>query len=547
MWWLNRDATHAHPTELNAPLAPTQSTQDTPAPTVRTQLSDIVAPEAEYGSLETTVVFPLGVELELVHSKAVQRAEGAPALGSGATARLQGSIQDEKGEGVRAEVAFVAGTNQGRVLYCDSTGNLGANDLYPGISIVRITGPRIAGSMREVLLRQDRDTQLNIAYGRPAHVFGEVFDAESKPIAGAKVTLDGQEATTNEAGVFEFTNMASGEVLAIVEKPGYSAYREVLTVVGASRVEVGRIKFLLQKSARLQVTIEEPINASEQALLFLLPEVASGQRKFPWQRVNPVRIWPGGTATVEDLPSGPVTLRLYHAGAVAKPVRSSIVLSPGETSTVTLHLEPSPVLSGVVTDGGKPVSGAIVRMEVPDRVRAMLTAFGESNYLYLENDVFPNLPPAVQEVSTNERGEYSMSANESISDVRYLTALSRDQKRIAQAVVKTGATRVDLALAPQDGGTGDLIVQMEGRFQPLPVQVRVNGTPRDPLDLPPGKDLHIGALPAGSWLVTIKWNGAELVSKQPIELKDEVTIPLKLPEGAINGQDADTVKRVRRR
>jgi hypothetical protein len=83
-------------------------------------------------------------------------------------------------------------------------------------------------------------------------------------------------------------------------------------------------------------------------------------------------------------------LRLYHAGGVAKPARSSVVLSPGETSNVTMHLEPSPVLTGIVKDGGKPLVGAIVRLEVPDRVNAMLSVFGESNYLYLEGDVFPN-------------------------------------------------------------------------------------------------------------------------------------------------------------
>jgi hypothetical protein len=547
LWWIGRDSGPMHPVGVSAPLVPTLSPAEPPPPTEPARLAADDTTQATYGTLDTTVVFPLEVALELVHSMAVQRAEGAPPLGSGATARVSGSIKDAKGEGVRGEVAFVAGTNQGRVLYCDSTGSFGAKDLYPGISIVKVTGPATPGSMRELRLRQDRDSELNIFYGRPAHVFGQVFDADSKPVAGAKVTLDGQEATTLDNGVFEFTNMASGEVLAIVEKQGYAAYREILNVAGGTRVDVGQIKFLLQKSARLQVSITEPINAGEQALLFLLPEVAAGQRKFPWQRVNPVRIWPGGTTTIEDLPSGAVTLRLYHAGAVAKPVRSSVSLSPGETTVVTLHLEPSPVLTGVVTDGGKPVSGAIVRMEVPDRVHAMLSAFGESNYLYLENDVFPNLPPAVQEVSTNERGEYSMSANESISDVRYLTALSRDQKRIAQAVVKPGMARVDLALAAQDGGTGEIIVQMTDRIQPLPVKVRVNGAPRDPFDLPAGKDLHIGALPAGSWLVTIQWNGSVLASKQPVELRDEVSIQVKLPDGAIQGQDADTVKRVRRR
>jgi hypothetical protein len=543
--WLGRSEPAIKPPDVAMPT----KALDTEAPSAGPADPRMVlsAPQ-EYSSLPTTVAFPLSVTLELVHADDAPHAQGAAALGSGATAHFAGSILDATGEGLRAEVAFVAGVNQGRVLYCDRVGKFGANDLYPGISIVSVKSPGTPGSMREVRLRQERDTLLNIGYGRLAHVFGQVFDAQSKPMLAAKVTMDGQERTTDETGMFEFQGVASGEVLVLVERPGYASYRELLNVASGSRVEPGHLKYLLERAARLQVTIADAVNSGEKAQLFVLPTSGNEQRKFPWHSVNPIAVFPGGTVTIEDLPPGGATLRLFHAGAIAKPPLTSVTLVAGETVNATLHLEPAPVVSGIVTEAGAPAVGATVRMEVPDRTQAMLSVFGQSNYMYLESEVFPSMPPAVQEASTNARGEYSLSADETVSRVRYVTATSQDGKKTASRILKGGENRVDLALEPRKGGEGEIVIQMDKRFQPLPVQMTVNGEPKDPYLLPPGKDLHIENLSLGSWLLSVDWNGTNLISRQPVQvqLKHPPTLEANLPDGAIQGQDADTLKRAGR-
>src|SRR4051812_48700743 len=99
--------------------------------------SDKLLSEAKRPALESTVVFPLVVELTLTRSDFAPKADGVAPLGSAATARLKGSIHGGTGEGVRAEVRFVGGANVGRVLYCDRQGGFGATDLYPGLSVVR--------------------------------------------------------------------------------------------------------------------------------------------------------------------------------------------------------------------------------------------------------------------------------------------------------------------------------------------------------------------------------------------------------------------------
>jgi len=547
-WWILRSGPAAPPAvDLHAPL-------DLPAPSApaphgegqRTlELAEDDAPE--YQSLETTVVFPLEVVLVLVRASSNPQADGAPALGSGATATLVGSVNDQKGVGVRAQVRFVAGSNRGRTLYADSLGRFGAERLYPGLSVVAITGPGIPGSQREVRLRPLRETPLNISYARPARVFADVMDKDAMPIADALVTFDGQAARSGEDGGVEFASVAAGEVLVLVEKPGFASLRQTLNIVGGSTLERGKLKFRLDPGASLQVSITDALNAGQEALLFILPESADGERKFPWQNVNPVRIWPGGTKIIEDLPEARVSLRVYHAGAKSKPAKRSVELRPGKRESLDFGLEPAPIVTGVVTDGGAPAENAIVRLEAPDRTAAMLSVFGESSYLFLESDVLPDLPPAMQEGTTNAKGEYQLSAGEDVAAVRYLTALSRDGKRVAHAVLKTGDVRADLALAPAQGGAGELAIQMRDRIQPLPVEVTVEGTPRDPFTLAPGRDLRIADLPEGSWLVTVRWNDAVLTKDQPLEIAGETRLFVALPEGAIVGQDEETRRRAGKR
>jgi hypothetical protein len=109
-------------------------------------------------------------------------------------------------------------------------------------------------------------------------------------------------------------------------------------------------------------------------------------------------------------------------------------------------------------------------------------------------------------------------------------------------VLRGGETRVDLALEPAKGD-GELILQMTGRTQGLPVEIKVDGAPRDPQVLPPGRDLHIAGLAPGTWKFTAKWNGETIFDGMLVDVKEETTLSLTLPEGAIVGQDADTRRR----
>ena len=500
-------------------------------------------------SPETTVIYPLQVELELVQAASELQAEGVPRRGSSATARLEGSITDSAGNPVRGQAEIRAGPNAGRVLLCDAKGRFGAGDLYPGRVLVDVTGPGVLGSLREVVLRQERTTLLNLGYGRPASVVGEVFDADGKPLADAKVTLDGLVSHTDDAGVFSFPYVASGESTCFVEKPGFASLFQLVPIQAGTTLEKGTLKFRLQRGARLALTLDaRVVNSGEPARVFLLPANLSGQRAYPWFQVNPVLLHPGGTVTIDDLPPARVAVRVYHSGAVSKPPQREVTLDAGTPEHLELAMEPAPAVVGIVRQDGKPVGGAVVTLEAPDRVAATLAGLGESNYLLLEGEVMPDSPLAVQHATTNGAGEFQLSANEQISKVRYLVARSPDGKAQGGVVLRGGEQRVEVDLRPmaESDGNALFVLSTSPRFQALPVEVTVAGTPRDRILLPAGRDLRVDGLVPGQWRVKVRWQGLELMKPQLIDLVTEVALAVKLPEGAVLGQDEDTRKRAGR-
>ncbi|MBI5363943.1 MAG: carboxypeptidase regulatory-like domain-containing protein [Planctomycetes bacterium] len=494
---------------------------------------------------ETTVVYPLLVELELVKAASDLQADGAPRRGSSATARIKGSITDSNGGPVRGQVEIRAGPNAGRVLLCDGLGQFGASDLYPGRVLVDVTGPGVLGSLREVVLRQEREALLNIGYGRPASVIGEVYDADGNLLEGAKVTLDGLVTQTDAQGVFSFPYVASGETTCFVEKAGFASVFQLVPILAGTTIEKGRLKFRLQRGAKLTLTLNDRLNSGEPAKVFLLPSTLTAQRAYPWFKLNPVELYPGGTLVLDDLPPVRVTARLYHSGAVAKPAQREVTLDVGAPEVLELAMEPAPVVVGVVRWDGKPAERAEVSLEVPDRVAATLAGLGESNYLLLESEVMPDSPLAVQRVFTNASGEFQLSANEQISKVRYLVARSADGRAQGGVVLRGGEERVEIDLKPVAASDGNavFVLSTSPRFQALPVQVTVAGTPRERVVVPAERDIRVGALVPGTWRVRVRWQGEELMKPQVIELDTEVTLSVKLPEGAVLGQDEETRRR----
>jgi len=496
-------------------------------------------------NIATTVAYPLEVELTLVRSSRFEPIEGVAAAGTGATAGISGRVYGPTGIGVSATVLFSAGANSGRELLCDSTGAFGAADLYPGISIVDISTPDGHSAQRELRLAERATTPLNIGFGRPASVNGLVLDLAGEPIDGAEVTIDGHVAFTDSAGEFFLPELASGTALAIVKKPGYAHYREIVPLPAGRTVEKEHLKFTLESGISLQVDLLEAIGGPGPALLYLTPgggqraNRVRGQRTYPWHLVSPVEIHPGGTILIEDLPEGRVHLALFRPGALAQPRQTSIKLIPGRKNQETLHLKQGPVIRGRILQEGKPAQRALVRLEAPDRSAATQRALLR-NADVLQELILPHLPAGMQEVRTDASGRFQLTSFEDIAPTMYLTAMNREGTWGAQRVVRSGTDEFDLELEPLEDRTVALDLPLSSRFQGLPVRVKVKGTPREPIELGPEEDLVIAGLEPGTWRLDVTWHSAILESGTTLRLeKDTRSGQIRLPEGAVDGQTVE--------
>ena len=493
----------------------------------------------------STVLWPLEVELELLRSELLPEIEGGDPIGSGATARLAGRIVDHRGEGVLASVAFAAGPNQGRVLHCDSGGRFGASDLLPGLDVVTVQGPGILGSRREVRLRGGTEALLNIGYGRPATVYGTVLDPEGEPVQGARVSVDGQPAVTDFEGQFYIQAVASGKGLLEIESPEFTTLRSEINVTAGTTYMPGRLEFRLQRPAQIQLSLPDSVGGPGPAQVFVLPSNTDVQRNFPWYRLNPLEVMPGSTLLIEGLPARMVHLRVFREGAVASPRTRAVNLRAGVTHPVEIRLEPADKLIGTVVRNGSPVAGASVRLEAPNRVDATLAFYRKPRY-FLETEVMPPIPPAVQEVSTDRLGRFALTAWSDVSPTRYLEARGPEGKTWAARLV--GPEDVELVLELQELPSADaeLLFHIPRRHQGLPVEVTVKGSPREPFTLPSHESLRVGGLEPGTWRIQAEWYVDPVLLPVVIDVRGTTEMGLELPQEAIDGQDRDRWRRAGR-
>lgn len=485
----------------------------------------------------STVVLPLELEFELTNAKAELQANGVPPLGSAASARLRGSVHGSDGRGLRGYVEFVAGPNRGRVLDTDAQGRFGANDLLAGLSLVSLNAPGTPGAQREVLLREKRETQLNVGFGRPAALRGIVRDDQNIGIPTVRVVIDGQDTLTDERGRFYLPRVASGKVPVYLSKPGYASQREMQYITAGTSMKADQLKYTLRKGATVKVVVPERVGTGSPGQLFLSgPLDGTASRTYPWHLKSPITLFGGESIEIEDLAPGPIRLQYFRAGAAVTPPVVRETLVAGSTRTITFHLKAAPILAGVVVSGDKPVEGALVRLEAPDvtgaSVGAMGAAYGRAT---VEMDVLSQMPPAVQSVVTGLDGKFRFSAAESLSAQRYLTAKSSDGKAWAGRVIEPGDTEVELRLEAAKGGRAGFNVETTERFQALPVRYVVNGKPSYEM-LPAGERLEIADLPEGLWKVSATWGSEVILKEVPMDIDSLEDLFIPLPDGAVQGQ-----------
>ena len=498
----------------------------------------------------TTVLWPLRLELDLIEASYLPSEVDMAPIGSGATARLKGHVLTADDVGARATIRFVAGSNEGRVLRTDVTGSFGASDLFPGLSIVEIAGSGLIGSRREIRLRQNKDTLLNVTYGAPGRVTGVVQDRAGTPIEGARVRVDGIRTTTGPDGVFFVSAVAAGQLLLEVEHHDYASYQELIWVASGRMAPKGRLTCTLDKGASLRVAVTNNVGGPGPIQLILLPgqftrRTASDSwrnMRYPYHSRNPIEIQPGGTLTITGLRAETVQVFAFRAGAETTMKFANLRLD--RPYDLKIQMRPAPKITGKVTRNGEPVMGAEVVLEAPNKVRATLAYLKQANH-FLETAVMPSFPPAHQSVTTDKNGRFVMTAWEAASSTRYLEARGPSGITWAGVLVHPGEYQIDLELGDVQLGESELVLEFPDRFQGIPIELLIDGTPLDPWILAPNEDLHIGDLLSGEWRMKLTWH-SQLVHEELLTVLGTTEREVQLPPECIDGQDAEAWRRAGR-
>lgn len=486
----------------------------------------------------STVLWPLEVELELLRPADLPAVPSGPPLGSGRNARLSGRIGDERGQGASANVRFVAGPNTGRVLSTDSEGRYGASDLYPGMNVVEIEGPGLYGARREIRTSGSQPSELNLGFGRPGSVSGRVFDPSGNPMAGVQVRVDGHAAETNTDGIFFVARCAPGRVLVEIQHPGFAPMRQVLGVTQNFALPHQRVSYRLERSAGLRVELENLVGPAGETRIFVLPSSVEFDRRFDWSRSGSA-VTSGTSVELTDLPPGPAKVVCFRAGAAANPRFQQINLVAGETVSLRVRFEGSPVVRGRVVEDGKLVRGARVRLLAADPPGVFLrhTAI---DTLSMESEVYPLLPSMQEEFLTDDQGQFLATSWSDLSPWRLVEALSPDGQKRALAAVGPGMEEIELSLQALSAGPAELVLELPGRRQALPIEIELNGQPGERFELPAERPLEIRGLSAGIWRLEVRWYTQRLLRELEVELDGTVRRSLALPSEAILGQDQET-------
>lgn len=242
------------------------------------------------------------------------------------------------GRGVPARVRFELGGNQGLELDTASDGELCRRALAPGFQIVTVTVEGRPACTRPLFLAPYREATLQLDFGAPRTHLVRVLDPAGSPLSRAVVELDGAAITTDPAGRARLVAVASGAPELVVRAPGCAWFACALDESPAA--PPAELVVRLDPACVLELTLPALADPHE-AVVHLLPRdpgrVAGRPLRpaTPWHLASPLRLPPGTSVRLENLPAGELEIRTFHPSA--RLARERVLLDPARPLALTLR------------------------------------------------------------------------------------------------------------------------------------------------------------------------------------------------------------------
>jgi hypothetical protein len=143
-----------------------------------------------------------------------------------------------------------------------------------------------------------------------------VLDPEGRPLPGAAVELDGAATTTDAAGRARLVAVASGAPELVVRAPGCAWFACAL------EADAGNDELVVRLDPACALELHLPALASaHEAVVYLLPREPGRlagrplRPATPWHLASPLRLAPGASVRLENLPAGELEIRAFHPSA----------------------------------------------------------------------------------------------------------------------------------------------------------------------------------------------------------------------------------------
>lgn len=446
-------------------------------------------------------------------------------LGSGRSASMRGTLNEERGPLAYSTIRFIHGLNAGASAMSNDAGKFEFPRLYPGLGIVEIESRAQPKVRREVLLRSSATETLNINYANWGNVRGQLFDEEGQPIAGANVELDGVVVQTEKDGAFFFTSVVPGNLLLYFSAPGKEMRRETIVLRPGQALEFNTNRFLLRKAETLTVAFDPlPLNGRPPSVL-LLPNDQFASRSFPFEKIGVMSPRPGeAELKVDGIPLNEwFQVRVYSDAGVASPAMRPVLLKEGDSnlSRATFSFNWKSPVSGTVMSGGKAIPKANIRIESCDIHRASSELLRETGGL--NQVIIPVLPFARKESQSDESGNFRIEASETPAPAVIVVEAPGYARKIVP--LKQGAFgdlgKIDITKNPGDG-TARLSLGFQDRAR-RNVRITLDGKAQPVTVLPAGARLDINNLSMGMWGVRVREED-ELTLDRMIELNSNAEV-----------------------